>query len=160
MRTQNEIVDRIVKLKGEDIFGFEVSELLSALDEEHAGKFYENLTEWNQEFKDRDDVTNRMKEYLDFAYEKAINHRGISTMRSAAHYRGWAWLIGDDELIKFIDHPENYENYGAPILKFIADKYNVKVDLNENDQATFDAMAKGEKCPACKQGITEGCGNA
>lgn len=160
MKTQEEIVSRINEIKQHDLFGFESTDLLASLDFEHAKPFLKKglkKEDWKPDSLTDKAVIKIMVEYMDFAIEKAINHRGLSAGRSVAHYRAWLWLIGDNRLIKFIDDDSHYRNYGAPILKKIARKY--KAPLPKGHQGkVFNAMAKGEICPDCASGVNGDCG--
>lgn len=70
--------------------------------------------------KTRQDVVDRMKNYLDFAWEKANDERGLSADRSIQHYIAWAWLI-DDQLYNKLVHmyETEYREYGKNILTYI-----------------------------------------
>jgi hypothetical protein len=160
MRTQKEIVDRIEEVKKHDLFGFEGTDLIAALDFEHAKPFLKEgfkKKDWKPDLLTDEAVIKLMVEYMDFAIEKATDHRGLSAGRSISHYRAWLWLIGDDKLIKFAECADNYRNYGAPILKKIAKKYKAPVPKGHAGKI-FNAMAKGEVCPDCISGDMSGCG--
>jgi len=148
-------VERIECTKGTDILGFEIVMLIGALDFEHAKPYLKPeavAEQWTPEYTTDDAVKKQIAEYMDFAVEKAVDHRGISAGRSVSHYRAWLWLIGDDELVAFCND-DNYPNYGAPILKRIAEKYGINIPEN----AVFDAMALGQRCALCDRGDESGC---
>lgn len=158
MRTQEEIVNHIKAAKS-DLLGFESVELLRALDFEHAKSFFNSLKkkDWKPDLLTDEAVVKQVVDYMDFAIDKATGHRGISASRSIAHYRAWLWLIGDDKLVKFADDDDNnYQNYGAPILKKIARKYKAPLPKGHRGKV-FNAMAKGEMCPDCASGMPSGC---
>lgn len=125
MRTQEEIVDRIESLKGTDFFGFEVSELVSLLEYRFALPYlrtgttveiWEPMRDENTEAS----VRGEMKSYLEFAWDKAKNFRRISADRSMGHYRAWFWLLGDDEMVKALEHHEYYgKDHLVKITKFL-----------------------------------------
>lgn len=87
----------------------------------------EGVTEENHTYKelDRDEILEIMEEYMEFAWEKANNCRGISANRSIKHFIAWIWLAGDDDLVKEVEHEykNNYQYYGKDILKKICDYY-------------------------------------
>lgn len=115
MRTQDEIIARIEERKNCDPLGFEVPHYIYYLDYEHAKPYLkDNVTaeSWAESIE-TNDVHELMKEYMEFAWEKAFNGRGISAGRSISHYIAWLWIAGDNELYNEI---ENYENYGIPQL--------------------------------------------
>lgn len=128
MRTQEEIVQRIEDRRDKDLFGFEVAEYLVALDYEHAKPYLNpDVTEdeWQPSLRDDSAVRDWAIDYMDFAWEKANNCRGISAWRSLAHYVAWLWLLGDDELWPKI---EKYEYYGKPQLREICGYFGLDPD--------------------------------
>lgn len=159
MRAQEEIVARINAAKEEDIFGFESSDLVDALDFEHAKPFLkEEATAegWEKRKEEIDSTTDegvrkQISEYLTFAFDKALGHRGISASRSVSHFRAWCWLLGDDELVSFIDD-DNYAQYGMPVLVAVAKKY--APEKIPDDPAVM-RMAEGLPCT---EHCDEGCG--
>lgn len=134
IRTTDEILKKINEGFKNDIFGFGVSDIIEALPFEHAKKFYtdEFLNKPDakeihekEQLKTKDDVLKRMKDYLEFAYRKAENQRGLSADRSIQHYIAWAWLI-DDEFYKWLEneYETNYHSYGIHILQEIEKRIN------------------------------------
>ena len=113
MRTQDEIVGRVNKVKEYDMFGFETSELIVYLDFEHAKPFLKDDVTAEQWQVSTKTPREEMIEYMPFAWEKANNERGISAMRSLMHYAAWLWLDGNDVLAEKIG---DYEYYGKPQL--------------------------------------------
>ena len=69
-----------------------------------------------------------MKDYISFAWEKANGKRGISANRSIDHFKGWLWLLGDEEGIEYLK--TNYAPYGKPGLAYICKKYEF---INEDN---------------------------
>lgn len=129
MRTQEEILKRIGEIKS-DFSGAERSSLLYYLSYENAKKFLkEEVTEedWNKDRKSTDeDVLKEMKDYINFAWEKAHGERGLSASRSLSHYSAWIWLLNDGNFEEFENQAENnYAMYGKPVLKWICKKYNL-----------------------------------
>jgi hypothetical protein len=87
------------------------------------------------------------RDYLNFAFDKAIDHRGISASRSVTKLREWLWLLGFDEIVAFCDDGRNYTNYGVPILKRVAAALDVPLP-NE-----IAAWPDGAPCtPHCASG--------
>ena len=114
-RTQDEILERYNIRKGNDTLGFECDIYLEYLDFEHAKPFLkQGITEeiWSSAMAKKDPKT-AMKDYMKFAWDKAINYRGISAARSIAYYIAWLWLDGAEELSKEI---ADYIGYGQPQL--------------------------------------------
>lgn len=125
-RTQDEIVERIEKLRHTDPFGFGIMDLVCALDYEHAKPYLTPeaaAEEWIAEAIDRDSVIARMLDYMPFAWEKANDGRGLSAARSIAHYESWLWLIGED-----LGDLSNYQFYGKDELRRICDHFGWDAD--------------------------------
>ena len=85
-RTQNEILKRIEEVKSYDFLGFERNDYIDFLDFEHAKIFLKDGTkkeDWEGGENPRPftDPIKDMKEYMDFAWEKANGCRGISANR-------------------------------------------------------------------------------
>lgn len=94
-------------------------------------------------------VRSKAIDYLAFAFEKAVDHRGISASRSVIKMREYAWLLGMDDVVAFADDDSNYANYGVPILKRMAMALGVELPPE------IAAWKDGEPCrPDCN----EGCG--
>jgi len=142
MRTQTEIVTRINERKGNGFLGFETGEYIAYLDFEHAKPFLKDgvtVDEWAAPeliTADLGKIKERMIDYMDFAWEKAKNCRGISASRSISHYQAWLWLEGvwsnED-----IDALANYQHYGKDELAKIcthlgldASKYDDNIRKN------------------------------
>ena len=125
MRTQEEIVKRIHERRGGDLLGFEVNIYLHYLDYEHAKPFLKKGVEskdWEQE---KETPAEKIKGYMDFAWDKANNCRGISAGRSLQHMVAWLWLDGQDKFLKEWNDLRNYEYYGKPQLIAICELYGI-----------------------------------
>lgn len=121
MRTDEEILERIEQIKGNDFLGTETFELICRLPFEKAKPYLrEDATQsdWTQMSRDRETILKEMLEYMSFAWDKACNKRGISASRSMSHYAGWTWLIGDD-----FGDLQDYQFYGKDNLVRICEKY-------------------------------------
>ncbi len=112
MRTQQEILARIEEVKEDDFFGFQRTELIEFLNYENAKPFLKDGVT-SEKWEYLTDARAQMVEYMDFAWEKANDKRGISAGRTMEHYKSWLWLDGDETLWKTLD---NYEYYGKPQL--------------------------------------------
>ena len=68
-----------------------------------------------------------MIDYMEFAFDKAHDERGISANRSINHMIAWSWLSGDDELNQAIEHEyeTNYHSYSLEILRMICEKLGI-----------------------------------
>lgn len=128
LRTQDEIVAEYKRLEeGGDWLGFKRGDLIEFLDFEHAKPLLkEGVTEseWNEAKSEytREAILKKMEDYMDFAWEKANNMRGISASRSMNHYETWLWLIGEDDFIHEVGF-ESYQHYGKPQLIKICERF-------------------------------------
>lgn len=153
-RTDDEILAHMKEVGKDDFFGTEAETLVAFLSYETAKKNKITRATVTKEEWDNArsiDPIKEMRDYLDFAVEKAENHRGLSSMRSISHMRAWAWMAGDDELLKVIDTGD-YKNYGAPILKAIARKVGYRWPTRDENER-INNMAEGKPCrPKCQEG--------
>lgn len=137
--------------KAGDFFGFGHEVLVSCLDFEHAKPFLKaDMTAdgWHP-LLGREKVLTEMKRYLDFAWGKAEDHRGLSAGRSVVKLTTFAWVLGMDSLIKEIDAAP-YAYYGCPKLRVVAMALGEPLPT----APSLQRMMNGEPCsPAC-----EGCG--
>lgn len=155
MRTNAEILARIKEVQDRDFFGTECNELVRGLDFNGAADFLKpevTAEQWGESMLSTElMIKGAMQEYMGFAIDKAINHRGLSASRSISHFMGWLWLLGDDELVAFCEDGDNYANYGMPCLKRISDKYAFAFPTTEEALR----MATGQPCEV---GCSQGCG--
>lgn len=156
MRTQEEIVAKIKA--SNSMLGFELEVYFTYLTFEAAKpllnpKFWEGEdTKWKGvKEPNRDNLLADMRKYMAFAWEKVEGHRGISAGRSVEKMEAWLWLLEDEETLKAVECA-SYQNYGAPKLKVICDKYGFPVP----DSDALRRMIDGDHCGA---GYTCGCGN-
>lgn len=127
MKTQNEILERLLEVKKDTCFTWEWEDYLKFLSFEIAKQFLkENVTqeEWDKEVfsnATKENILAKMLDYMPFAFNKANNCRGISANRSIDHYESWLWLLDDDFLKEF--NEIEYEHYGKEKLIAICEKY-------------------------------------
>lgn len=146
MRTQDEIVKRMTEVTAEDIFGFQQEVLIGALEFERAKPFLvpeataEKWQPWNDE-----SLKAAALDYLEFAWGKAEDHRGLSAERSVMKLTEYAWLMG----LTVKDVP--YAQYGCPFLKAFSEAIGAPVP----DSIPLHRMMRGEPC---REGCDMGCG--
>lgn len=161
-KSEEQILAKLKEVKGGDMFGFKVEVLLQFLPAKIVQELFgfknpeEDMKKWEEE--DREDLTeeNVMKlfrEYMEFAWGKAADHRGLSAGRSVEKLTMYAWIMGADELVKDIeDERIEYAQYGCPILAAIATKFSLPIPTSSDIQN----MIAGRPCePDC----TMGCGS-
>lgn len=74
-------------------------------------------TPWTEEA-----VRDQLARDLEFAFEKAHGQRGLSAGFMYEVIKMWMWVLEDD-LQNFSD--DNYRPYGVPLLRLVAQKYNL-----------------------------------
>jgi hypothetical protein len=125
MRTCEEILARIEEIvaNGNDYFGVQAADLTQFLPprmqidllceltgkKELSGEDIE-LIKAEAIIPTKENILEKMRGYLPFAWEVARGGREISAIRSICHMQAWLWLLGDDALQGFVDI--EYEFYG------------------------------------------------
>lgn len=152
MRTYDEIVQKCHD--SDSCFGFDLQVLVPYLPFEYAKEFLKDNTveeEWNKKVipLTEEHIKAEMADYMEFAWEKVKDHRGISASRSIEKMVEWCWLLGDNDSVDFASDDKNYAMYGAPILCYISKKYDLPIPWNGD----LKRMVKGdpchEKCHGC-----------
>jgi len=75
----------------------------------------------------REKVLEYLKNDLEFAFEKALAQRGISTQLLWEVIKMWMWVL-EDELVHF----SHYEYYGLPLFKAVAVKYGLNNPIGDD----------------------------
>jgi hypothetical protein len=122
-RTGKEIIAKMKSVEADDFFGFIRNDLVLYLSFKDAKQFLKPETtekQWIPQKKDRESILLEMLKYMDFAWEKAINCRGLSAGRTMDHYTAWVWMLKDEEEIGNL---QLYEFYGKDNLVKICKKY-------------------------------------
>jgi hypothetical protein len=131
--TQEEILKRFEERREHDMFGFEVNEYARFMGYDQLKPYLrDGITKDNFEAPlelTREAILEIMKDYIDFAFDKAYGERGISANRSIMHYIAWTWLAGDYQFSKEIEdeYDRNYHSYGLPILVKICKYYGWEI---------------------------------
>lgn len=127
MKTVDQIVAQI-KAWEPDFFGFRSSDLLKYLPFEAAKPFLKDdatAETWAESGYPHeltfDAVLKVVHDYMEFAWGKANDERGLSAGRSIDHMSAWLWLLGDDALAEAI---RDYGMYGKPQLRAICEKFD------------------------------------
>lgn len=151
MRTVEEIVSRIESKKGKSFFGFDLEVLISSLPFEDAKPYLKpeaKAEDWEEPTEEV--VRQRAFDYLDFAYGKAADHRGLSAERSIEKLSEYAWLLGKEDVAdEMVNGP--FQNYGAPGLFAFARAFDRPIP----DNPGLVRMAEGKPCV---EDCMEGCG--
>lgn len=125
MKTVDEISAKIKELEqgNDDFFGFKRSGLIGYLPFKQAASYLKDdvtSDQWTPRGLCAHEIVAEMFDYMEFAWGKANNCRGISAGRSVQHYEVWLWLL-EDKLGEELE--ALYEFYGKPCLRAICEKY-------------------------------------
>ena len=153
MRTTTEVVERLrAHYATNPILDFRPEVWAGFLSLDEVREFLNpdaDISSWVPDTLDEPTVLAQMRSYMEFAWGKVEDHRGISAGRSVQKMGAWLWLLGDDELVAVTEDDSRYPMYGAPILKAICDKYGFPVP----DSESIGRMAQGLTCtPDCENG--------
>lgn len=77
--------------------------------------------------------------YMEFAWGKAEDERGISASRSVQKLGAWLWLFGRDDLTRVIHDDDLYSPYGAPALIAVCDAMGIAVPNSLREFAEVSA---------------------
>ncbi len=150
MKTLQEIVEWYRVQQEDDILGFTGSAILNFVPFDMAKEFLKDDAErYEVPELTEENVLATMREYIEFAWGKVKDHRGISAGRSVEKMKAWLWILGDDYLYQFCENDANYAQYGAPCLKAISEKYGFPIP----DSLALKRMCDGLPCtPDCDMG--------
>jgi hypothetical protein len=154
MRTQQEIAARIREVQPHDFFGFSTAVLVFNLDFENAKEFLKpdaTPDDWPPpDARTEAAIRKEAVEYLDFAWDKAKNHRGISASRSIQKMTEYLWLLGLDDASHAVREAP-HRNYGAPGLKVAAMALGLPLPTDAELVRMMDSLP-------CREDCNEGCG--
>jgi len=146
-RTTEEILTRIDQVKDDDFLGTTSADLMAFLPFEHVKdhlneKYLKKVEDgeetWDPKEATKEQATKEITEYMDFAWGKANDCRGLSADRSINHMKAWLWIAGNDELLEKMD---TYEYYGKPQLRAICEEYGI--DWKSYDDGEWRNDEKG-----------------
>lgn len=114
-KTTEQIVARISEIGKDDWMGTQQSDLIDYLPYEFALKHLnEGVTKEQWDSQEKVPPLQAVFNYLEFAWGKANNQRGLSAGRSLDHMKAWLWLAGYEGLL--LDHFSSYNAYGKKQL--------------------------------------------
>ena len=158
-RSSIQIVKKIKELRhsNDDIFGFRFEALIPFLPFKYAREFLkEDIDEekWKPTHIEptRLNILKEIEEYIEFAWDKVENHRGLSADRSVTKIATWLWLLGeseDDFLRKY--EITGYAQYGAPKLALVCNTFGFNIPGSPEIRRMIQGLPC---CPDC----SEGCG--
>ena len=72
-------------------------------------------------------VTEQMKSDVAFGFEKALDQRGLSAASMHSVVQMWLWVLDDP-----LQYNEEYAQYGLPLFKAVALKYEFPNPIGDN----------------------------
>lgn len=107
------------------------SRLSDYFEEEHLGTFEfklkEGATHTVTDFT-QENILKQLETDLEFAFEKALNKRGLSAGMMHEVILMWMWVLEDD-----LQHLEDYGHYGLPLFKAVAVKYGFDNPIGDDE---------------------------
>ncbi len=154
MKTPDQIIARIHEVRAGDdaMFGWQTDILIRALTFEQAKPFLiaDATSDAWPDPQIEDAVRQDAIDYLDFAFGKASDHRGISASRSVDKMGAYLWML-DLDYDRFVN--AGYAQYGVPQLFIAAEELGV---TPPSDDEGLQRMAKGRPCePDCTMGCSQ-----
>lgn len=159
MKTMHSLTDAVAwyeQQKADDMFGFMLTVLLEYLPFGLAHPYLKpeaSMLDWNAKVTPftEEQVTADALKYMDFAWGKVLDHRGLSAGRSVQKLRMYCYLLGEDDLTVLCVDESKYPMYGAPILHAICTTLGWPIPPDD----AIIRMAQGK---ACHDDCHEGCG--
>lgn len=132
--SQDKIIERYNEVKNE-FMSFEGEVLIDFLSFESAKEFLKNdyvaeVVAGTKEYAFVSDINEAAQDFLDymnFAWGKAQDERGISASRSVQKLGAWLFVMGRDDLRLIIDNDDLYNPYGAPALIAVCKEMKIKI---------------------------------
>ena len=94
------------------------------------GRFVESLRDdWEKLRKPTDGASllAAMRDYMEFAWDKAVNHRRLSCIRLIDHFCEWIWLLVLRRSNLERDCDDSDRDCGQPALALICKRYNFPI---------------------------------
>ena len=99
--------------------------------------------DWTPKEFTREAVIDCLKSDLAFAFEKALDKRGISAGFMYAVVKMWMWVLDEHEdLINWPD--SDYAQYGLPFLKAVALRYDLPNEIGDDDGDEFKYSSEAD----------------
>lgn len=86
----------------------------------------------------RENILSRAEGDVAFAFEKALNKRGISAALMTGVVRMWAWIL-ETEL------PDDYPQYGLPVLKAAALAWGFENPIGDDSGSEFKYSSEADQ---------------
>lgn len=138
IRSEQEILnyynkeDGVTEFRGDVLQYLPFEKIKQFLKEEYV----KEVEEGKEQYLQKTDPLLQAREYVEFAWGKANNRRGLSARRSVSHFINWFWLIDGDFYQKLRElEDEAYLPYGKPILVIVSEKLGI--DWKEFDDGCW-----------------------
>ena len=140
-----------IEIEPDDILGFATEVLLAYLSYDFVKVHLKPGTkrsDWEPLELSRQQILEEFSSYMQFAWGKAADHRGISAGRSITKALAWLFILGDEEGRMAVKNG-SYKNYGAPMLLYISNRYGFPIP----EEPEVLRMARGlQCCDDCDEG--------
>lgn len=156
VRPMSDVVAQLKADKPPDLvegsmFGFWIEvplEFVTFDDAKAAGILKPGAEAWEAPLYTVASVTEGAQKYMEFAWGKVRDHRGISAVRSVEKIGMYMWLLMRDDVLRAMNEV-GFAQYGAPKLKAACDL--LKWPMPDGDGEL--RMARGLPCrPRCSAG--------
>lgn len=136
LKSQDEIKDKFADIqkselyfnfKGEVLMDYASYENIKAyLKEEYIKKIESGEAKW-EAITSIEECAQDFLDYMNFAWGKAEDERGISASRSIQKLGMWLWLMSREDLAEIIANDDLYNPYGAPALIEVCNQMGIDV---------------------------------
>src|SRR5690242_20650097 len=129
LRSSIDVKEKYKTLRSDDFFGFSFEVFIDFMKYEDAKEFIskeniDKITSGEEKFEEPAGIQQATQEFLDymnFAWGKALDMRGISASRSITKLSAYLWIMNRADLSEEIERDDLYNPYGAPALISICD---------------------------------------
>lgn len=147
MLTKNQVLEQIKSGKrSETLDGRDYLRLSDFFEDEHLETLgfclkdnsqKRTVLEWTE-----GNILKKLELDVEFAFEKALDKRGLSAGFMHSVVKMWMWILEDHELHNLAD--EIYAQYGLPFLKAVAVKYGLKNEIGDDEGNEFKYSADAD----------------
>lgn len=136
LKTQEQIAEKLKEcFKDPVMFDFRPEVLLQHLDwssakEHYTEDYVKDVDSGEKKWEcvtDVKEVAQDFLDYMNFAWGKALDQRGLSASRSVSKLGVWLWLLSREDLEEMISSDDLYNPYGAPALIAVCNELGIKV---------------------------------
>ncbi len=96
------------------------------LKDEYVTEIESGAKEWKQ-IVSIEEAAQDFLDYMNFAWGKAEDQRGLSASRSIQKLSVWLWLVSREDLCSVIENDDLYNPYGSPALIEVCNMLGIEV---------------------------------